>query len=257
MKPIRVTLPPEHEAIEILPLADFHIGDSLSDWELIQNLLKRVEERPNCYCILGGDLMDTAIASSIGDTYAANIQPMEQLKFCVKLFEPIKDKILAVVGGNHESRVYKNDGLDMTQVMCSQLGIGARYSATTVMLFARVGKDVETRHNNRPIVYRIYVAHGSGGGRKEGSKIQRLVDLSEIVDADLYICAHTHLPATLKTDFYRTHKNMLQLVTHTFVNTAAALKYGGYGDTKGYRPASKAYPTIILDGRSKGVKVLL
>lgn len=257
MKAITATLPPEHETIEILPLADFHIGDMMSDWELIQRLLKRVAEVPNCYCILGGDLMDTAIASSIGDTYAANLQPMEQLQMCIKLFEPIKDKILCVLSGNHENRVYRTDGLDMTQMMCAQLGIEQRYSSTTAMLFLRCGHDEINRHKDHKLSYRIYVAHGTGGGRKEGGKIQRLVDLSEIVDADLYVCAHTHLPATLKTEFFRCYKSDVQLVTHTFVNTASALRYGGYGDVKGYRPMSRDYPTIILGGRIKGVQVLL
>lgn len=34
--------------------------------------------------------MDTAIASSIGDTYGANLQPMEQLKHCVKIFNNVR-----------------------------------------------------------------------------------------------------------------------------------------------------------------------
>ena len=258
MKAIRADLPADLERIKILPLADFHIGDLMSDWELIQKLLAQVKDDPETYCILGGDLMDTAIASSIGDTYAANVQPMEQLQMCVKLFEPIKDKILAVLPGNHENRVYKSDGLDLTQIMCNQLDIGARYSSTTALLFLHVGSDA-VHNRSKQWVYSIYVAHGTGGGRKEGGKVQRLVDLSEIAEADVYLCAHSHLPATLKTEFARASLNSrsVQYVTHTFVNTASALRYGGYGEVKGYRPASREYPEIILDGKRKHVRVVL
>ena len=86
MKAIRCDLP-YADVIELHPLADLHIGDMCSDYKLIMERLEHIKNTPNAYCILGGDLMDTAIASSIGDTYGANLQPMEQLKQCVKLFQ--------------------------------------------------------------------------------------------------------------------------------------------------------------------------
>ena len=121
-------------------MADLHIGDSMSDFKLIMERIEHIKNTPNAYCILDGDLMDTAVCTSIGDTYGANLQPMEQLRQCVKIFEPIKDKILAVLPGNHENRVYKSDGLDITEIMCSQLGIPEKYSQTTALLFVRFGK---------------------------------------------------------------------------------------------------------------------
>lgn len=259
MKTIKSEMSADVKQIELLPLADFHIGDAMADWKLIQSLLKHIEETPNCYCVLGGDLMDTAIASSIGDTYSANIQPMEQLATCVKLFDPIKDKILAVVGGNHENRIYKSDGIDTTQLMCNQLGIGDKYSATTALLFVRFGKDTKNGHGRKQI-YSVYLTHGAGGGsgRKEGGKINRLADLATIVDADVYITAHTHLPATFKTGYFRTSlsNSSVQYVSKLFLNAASALDYGGYGDKQGYKPASKDYPTIILSGTEKKATVM-
>ena len=107
-------------------MADLHIGDPQSDYKSILERIEYIRKTPNAYCILDGDLMDTAIASSIGDTYSANLQPMEQLKQCVKIFEPIKEKILAVLPGNHENRVYKSDGIDMTEIMCNQMGLRSK-----------------------------------------------------------------------------------------------------------------------------------
>lgn len=251
MKVIKIDLPSDLEQIELHPLADFHLGDAMSDWEHIQAILKHIKETSNAYCILGGDMMDTAIASSIGDTYGANLSPMEQLKQCVNLFEPIKDKILCLLHGNHENRVYKSDGLDLTALMADQLGIRDRYSPTTALLFIRFGKRQDAAQRHRKMAYTIYATHGSGGGRKEGGKINRLADLSQIVDADVYICGHTHLPAMFRSGFYRTSmaNSSVQFVSKLFVNTAAALNYGGYGDIQGYKPAAKENPIIYLDGR--------
>lgn len=248
MKAIRCDLP-FAETIEIHPMADLHIGDSNCDYKSVIERIEYIKNTENAYCVLDGDLMDVAIATSIGDTYGASIQPMEQLKHCVKIFEPIKEKILAVLPGNHEHRIYKSDGVDLTELMCAQLGIPGKYSSTTALLFIRFGRN--SKHGgSRPQLYTAYVTHGAGGGRKEGGKVNRLADLSAIVDADIYIHAHTHLPLVFKESFFRVYTNNFTVspVDKLFVNTSAALNYGGYGDKAGFKPASKRSPIIYLDG---------
>ena len=249
MKAIRCDLP-YAETIEIHPMADLHLGDPHSDYRAIVERIEHIKNTDNAYCILDGDLMDAAIASSIGDTYGASLQPMEQLKQCVKLFDPIKHKILAVLPGNHEHRIYKQDGLDITALMCSQLGIEDKYSNTTALLFIRFGKGNTHRHHGRPMLYTMYVTHGSGGGRKEGGKINRLADLASIVDADIYIHAHTHLPLVFRESFFRVSgsNSSVAQVEKLFVNTSSALSFGGYGDRQGYKPSSTTAPTIYLNG---------
>lgn len=251
---------PYADKIEIHAMADLHLGDAHCDYKGILERIDYIKNTPNAYVILDGDLMDTAIASSVGDTYGAGLQPMEQLKYCVKLFEPIRDKILAVLPGNHENRVYRSDGLDITQLMCSQLGLQDKYSPTTALLFIRFGKcRGKGNSHGRRQWYTIYVTHGSGGGRKEGGKINRLADLASIVDADVYVMGHTHMPAILKEGFYRVSgpNSSVALVDKLFVNTAASLNYGGYGDAQGFKPASKCAPVIYLDGHKRDMKAML
>ena len=247
---------PYAEQIEIHPMSDLHIGDMQCDYKSILERIEYIKNTPNAYCILDGDLMDMAISTSVGDTYGANIQPMEQLKHCVRLFEPIKDKILAVLPGNHENRIYRADGIDITSLMCGQLGIADRYSSTTAMVFVRFGA---TTRRGRPQLYTIYVTHGSGGGRREGGKINRLTDLAAIVDADIYVMGHTHLPVIMKEAYFRVSgsNSSVACVDKLFVNTAASLDYGGYGDAMGFKPASKQSPIIYLSGLKRDMKAQL
>ena len=241
------------ESASVLPLGDFHLGDPHSDFKKIQEWLEYLKKTENAYCILNGDLMDSAIKSSIGDIYGANLQPMEQLKQCVTLFEPLKEKILAVLPGNHENRHFRTNGVDLTEIMCSQLGIAERYAPASALLFVRLGAYHIPGRHGKPILYTVYVSHGSGGGRKEGGKVQRLVDLSSIVDADIYIHSHTHLPAVAKLGFYRASEsnNSVAKVDKLFVNTSSALEYGGYGEAQNFRPTSTDTPLIRLDGTRK------
>lgn len=252
MRAIKCDLP-YADTIEIHPMADLHIGDAHCDYKGILERLEYIKNTPNAYVILDGDLMDTAIANSVGDTYGAALQPMQQLEHCVKLFEPIKDKILAVLPGNHENRVYRHDGLDITQLMCSQLGLQDRYSPTTALLFVRFGKRVGSNAHGRRQLYTIYCTHGSGGGKRPGGKVNRLEDLAGIVDADIYLHAHTHLPVVMKQGFFRVSgaNSSVAQVDKLFVNTAASLNYGGYGDAAGFKPASKRAPVIYLDGHKR------
>lgn len=258
MKAIKVDLSKELTEIEIIPVADYHWADPNSDHGKIMSDIEYIRNHDNVFCILNGDLMDCAIASSVGDTYGATLSPMEELRACVELFKPIAHKVLCVTQGNHEARHYRTNGLDLTELMCRQLGIEDRYSPTTALIFLRFGMLDKHKHS-RKVLYTIYVSHGNGGGRKEGGKIQRLIDLSTIIDADVYICGHTHLPAMLKDSFARPSmsNNSITYGTRLFVNTSAKLNYGGYGETMGYKPLCTDTPIIHLYGTHKEMRATI
>ena len=141
----------------------------------------------------------------------------------------------------------------MTETMCAQLGILDRYSPASALLFVRLGADSGVGRRHRPVLYTIYCVHGSGGGRKEGGKLQRLVDLSAICDADIYVHSHTHLPAIAKTGYFRvsSSNSTVHRVDKLFINTSSAIEYGGYGEVQSYKPSSTDTPLIRLDGTKK------
>ena len=252
MKPIKITLPETLDNIELHIFADEHIGDENCDLPRLRERIKYVAETENAYCVLNGDIIDNATKTSIGDTYAQEFNPMEQLKVSVELFEPLKDKILAITHGNHEARTYRKEGIDLSYLLASQLGLTDRYTSTSAIVFLRFGKTSSKTHN-RPQLYSIYLCHGSGGGRKEGAKAIRLADMASIIDADIYIHSHTHLPMIMKQGFYRVDKtnSAVAFVTKLFVNTAANLNFGGYGEAQEFKPASKDTPVIRLNGTKK------
>jgi hypothetical protein len=140
----------------------------------------------------------------------------------------------------------------MTAMMASQLGLAGRYSTTAALLFIRFGENKKDKHK-RKTVYTVYTSHGSGGGKRVGGKINRLEDMANIVDADIYIMGHVHQPAIIRNSFYRVSaaNSSVMCVDRLFVNTAAALDYGGYGEAQGFRPASKENPVILLSGTEK------
>ena len=265
MKIIKTDLPRELKLIELHIFADEHIGDEHSDINRVIERIEYVKNTPNAYCILNGDIMDNATKTSIGDTYTQVFNPMEQLARAVELFAPIKDKILCITHGNHENRTYKKEGINLSRLIADQLGLADRYTPTSATLFLRFG-EVPNHHKEsngsgkiRKICYTIYVLHGSGGGRKEGAKAIRLADMASIIDTDIYIHSHTHLPMIMKQAFHRIdpRNNAVALVDKLFVNTASNLKYGGYGEAGEFKPSSNDTPIIFLNGCKKEFKARL
>lgn len=259
MKSVKVTLPRGLKSIKIHTFADWHIGDKACDLEAIEEEIKAIKDCEDAYVICNGDLMNNATKTSVSDCYSELIPPMEQLQILCRLLEPIKDKILIITQGNHEARTYRNDGIDLTALMAKQLGIYDRYVREGGVLFLRLGeylhgrKDHRDSKHKRQVCYSIYITHGSGGGRKEGAKAIRLADMASIVDTDVYIHSHTHLPMIMKQNFFRTdyNNNYVANVEKLFVNTAAQLNYGGYGQTYEFKVSNKTTPTIYLSGTKK------
>ncbi len=252
MKTIKIDLPESLERIEIHTFADEHIGDEHSDIKRVLQRIEYVKNTPNAYCILNGDIIDNATKTSIGDTYSQVFNPMQQLEKAVELFEPIKDKILCITHGNHENRTYKKEGINISRMIATQLGLSDRYTSTSAVIFLRFGKGSAGIHY-RKIAYTLYVLHGNGGGRKEGAKAIRLADLAGIIDTDIYIHSHTHLPMIMKQAFHRidTRNPTVALVDKLFVNTASNLTYGGYGEANAFKPTSTDTPVIYLSGTNK------
>ena len=259
MKCIKADLPRTLDFAEVHIIADLHIGDVHSDRNVWQKRIDHVRDTENAYCILNGDICNWATRNHVSDPYAETIPPMEQIQAFVELFQPVKDKILAVVPGNHEMRAYKTEGVDITKLACIQLGIEDRYSDTAALLFVRLGeqtrgtKETSGSGEVRKVCYVIYTVHGTGGGRKEGAKAIRLADMASIVDADIYIHSHTHLPMVMKQSFYRTdvRNSTAQEVDKLFVNTGATLAYGGYAQANEFKPATMQTPVIYLSGKRK------
>lgn len=244
-------------------LSDLHIGDANADVEMIRSRVQQIADDERGLCILNGDLLNTAVRHSVSDVYSEVLSPVEQINTVVDLLMPVRKRVIAANTGNHENRVYKTDGIDIMRLICRELGIEKRYSPEGVLCFLRFGNKTATERSNcrkrQPYIYTIYATHGGGGGRKEGAKAIRLADMASVVDADIYVHSHSHMPMIMKQSFFRVDVQNQKAVPvdKLFVNDAAAISYGGYGQAGEFKPASKQSPVIHLGGECKTMKATL
>ena len=259
LKTVTVELSKAFNEIELHVFGDDHIGDEHSNTTLIKERIETVRDTPNAYVVLSGDEINNAISNSKSDIYSASMHPSEQIQCVAELYQPIQDRILAIIPGNHTARTWRAAGIDPTRMFALELGLQDKYYAEPILLFIRLG--TQTRHASelRPVTYMVYVTHGSGGGKKTATKLGRVEDLAGIVDADVYVHSHVHAPGIFKKDYLRTFPSSCGVtqVTKTFVCTAAALDYGGYGSTNNFSPSCKDNPVIYLSGQKKEVRVMV
>lgn len=112
--PIKVKLQTEGNIIKIFPLSDLHIGSAECDIKLIKETIEFIKNTKDCYVILLGDILDTALKNSKTDIYSETLSLADSQKLAVELLTPIKDKIIAMTPGNHENRVWKEVGIDLS-----------------------------------------------------------------------------------------------------------------------------------------------
>lgn len=248
---------PKYETLEILPLSDVHIGDKLVDKNRLESFINEVLEKPNRYVIVNGDILNWATKSSVSDVYSEVLTPNEQIDEAVKLLRPIKDRILVIIDGNHEKRAWKSDGISPMYQVAKRLDIFDRYSDGAYLLFLSFGKS--QGRSCRKMIYSIYGRHYTSGGKKAGGKANALEDMTMIVDADIYLVSHSHLPLGMKKSFFRCdyRNRKVTQVDKLFVNSNAFLNYGGYGEEFGFTPTSTQYPKIYLNGIIREAKVLI
>ena len=244
----------EFDYIDIKPISDVHIGDPNMDDELIQSDVNWVTGADNRFILLNGDIMNTATTHSVSNTYENTMTPHEELKYSRKLFEPAVGKVLAITSGNHERRIYRNDGIDMVEELA--LTLDSFYAREGLVIKVKFGRRKSNQKNQ---VYTIYMTHGFSGSRTTGGKANRLDKLRNIVMTDVYVTSHTHQKITFKKDIFipdLRNKKMIRK-KQTFINTGAYLKYGSYGQSKAYDPTDLGTMTLRLYAAEKNIEVIL
>lgn len=254
---VAVKYPRSWPDCNVYTLADLHIGDPHHLRQEALEQIDRIREDPRGLAVLNGDLLNTAVRNSASDVYGETLSPIAAVTELTELLMPIKDRVIGAVCGNHEWRIYRNDGIDIMRLVCRELGIEDRYNPEGVLIFLRFGECApHGRHMqvNPERLFTIYATHGSGGGRKEGAKAIRLADMASVIDADIFIHSHTHLPMIMREAAYRVFLQQSTALKHDrlFINTAAMLDYGGYGQMQEFKPASNRTPVIHLNAK-KGI----
>lgn len=234
------------DGIKIIPIGDVHFGAKGCELTLFKQVLKQIEEEPNTYCVFVGDLFDNGILSgkNLG-VFDATMHPRECMDKMVALLEPIKDKILAAVPGNHEERSERVTDLNpMYDVMC-RLGLDDLYRADYAVLKLRCGTN--NKAQNRHYTFTIILHHGTGTSASAFKKDYEY--LIGFEGADAIITGHTHWQQVGNPAKYSiNHKsNVVTIKPLTIIIVNSFVSSADYAKKKMLPPSGTTTTYCILD----------
>lgn len=233
-----------NKPITIFPISDVHYGalEHLNkEW---LDFCKMVEQTPDAYVILGGDLVNNNVRTcGFINPYDELVRPREQKHRMVEFLEPIKDRILCAVSGNHEARSMKDDDIDITYDIMEKLDIEDLYR--TNMAFMKVSLG-HRKDDSTPIQsYTFAVTHGAGGGIYTGATVNRNERFGNVIEGlDCLIVGHTHKGTVSKPSkiVIDRKNNKVSMSHYTVISMVSWLNYGGYAMQKMLLPAHVADP---------------
>ena len=246
MRYVEANLPETLSYVDLWCVSDIHRGHRLHDERAWHALLDRIANDPHAFMVLNGDLVEAALKSSRhGDVYRS-MAPGEERRLLVRELEPVKHKILCITSGNHEAR-HKDSDEDPAALIAERLGILDRYDQHGVLLEVSFGKKHSTK--GVPTSFIFYVTHGQGTGRLPGGKMNRIQELTRVVQAvDGYIMGHVHDPMIRLggTHVPDPRNKTVTLRPQLFAIAGSFLRWGDYAESKMLSPAVVAFPVARL-----------
>lgn len=260
-------LPVKFKSLIVAPLSDAHFGSHYFSGKHFERTLRYVDDNSPVYVVVNGDLCESSIKTSKGDIFKQVGTPQDQRDWMIEKLYPIRNKILGCTTGNHEERIYRECGIDISKDIANALGVP--YRPEGIMLKISFG-DNNNGTKGKPYVYFCYATHGYGGARTASAKAVKVERTSTFVHADFYIMSHDHV-SNAAPAIYLMPDNRTVLDTKTgfrtgsvkaqrklLVKSNAYLMWGGYGERGGFSPTDLEVPLIMLSGEGQPqVRVLI
>ena len=249
--------------ITVIPVADVHLVSPECREQEFMEFIQKVKETPNTYLVLLGDLIDNGTKSSVTNPFRATMPPSQQKREMANILEPVKDRILCILPGNHERRSMKDADDDPVYDIAAKLDIEHLYRENIAFVKIQLGtEDAQDEHSNskyRPC-YNLVVTHGAGGGIMTGGSVNRSERFGYVIDGmDALIVGHTHKPYTTQPGKIVIDPRNNQVTVKPFKVACATswLDYGGYAARMMLLPSTFCLNTINLSGYGKEITVTM
>jgi len=230
----------------VVPLGDVHLGAPTCDVDRFKETIDFIKES-GYKVILMGDLLESSNKNSVGAGWVEQTQsPQEQLDALAELLAPIKKQIIVLLSGNHEFRVWKDTGIDPSNILAKYLGVP--YGGYACFIYFRVGNQN----------YVCHAQHGSSGARYNHTKLQAARRTATHTEADIFLYGHTHalISDSEEKRYYDKKAKGIRVRKQYYVLTGGFLSYeGSYAQMKNYNPTRMGVANVFFSGKKWDIHV--
>ncbi len=231
---------------EVVFIGDVHNGSPQFDKTRFLAMLNYCRKN-NLYVFLMGDLLEMSTRDSIGaGVYEQESIGQTQYEQMVEWLRPLADKklILGLLNGNHEERVYRATGINISKAMARELHVPHLGDACWNQF--RVGTQT----------YSIYSLHGRTGSRFDGTALLALERLAVSFFADLVVMGHVHRLVSSSVLTQRVQNGRVVEHKKHLLITGSYLKYdGGYAQTAGLPISKLGSPKVKFFSKKKDIHI--
>jgi len=227
------------EEVKLVPLGDVHLGSPTCEVDHFLGTIDYIKESGSLV-VLMGDLLECASKHSVGAGWVEqNLTPQAQQDALEEVLKPIASQVLVLLDGNHEFRVWRQTGFQVSKTLAKLLGVP--YGGYSCFIKLKVRKQN----------YIIHAQHGSSNAWYPHTKLTAAMRTAQHTDADCYLYGHTHELLSLKVP-----RRTLDLRSRTvkrekkyFVLTGGFLGYeNSYAERKNMYPVQTGVAKIKFFG---------
>lgn len=197
-------------------LGDVHAGNILCDKERLREDIREIVDYgpEKAGVIIMGDMGDyvgpddfrydpAIVDPEIIDVRSSMGPEMQTVDWLKEELSPMKDQILAMLGGNHGLKNKKTNRYERWDwMLAGKMGLEDLYLGYSG--FVRLQFEAERGGSKRSILSHVH--HGWQGGRTKGAKVNQLQkDIGAFPDCDFIVRGHSH--NLIATSFQKTTIN--------------------------------------------------
>jgi hypothetical protein len=243
-------------------------------------MIDRHKDDHDCYFIDVSDCLDLIIpqggaekkrwnAAFIEKRYATSNRPVDDAIIdYAKLIGPIKDRLIAMLDGNHHQTILNRCGTDPTARICEELwGKESKESVLRRHSYAgylRLHFDDIGRGRRDTHTIPIYMCHGIGGSTKtEGGSQTTIGNNAKYHRAAIHVYGHNHQLRTWDVTYTAPGRygpkiksaREIRVNTGTFQKQYLDGPFTSYGERQQFKPSEIGYPVLEFQPSRKGVEI--
>jgi hypothetical protein len=267
----RVKAPADGTPLRLYPLGDIHLGAAACDIEDFRRTVARIKADPHALWLAMGDMADLILPSdprwsmsghdwkrlgfANGKPTVSNLAA-EYRDLITRELDPIADKAIGVLMGNHEQSFSRFYFLDIARYLAERWKVPMLGYTALIRLEIEIGRGPKAHHETWAVD--IFAEHGATGGGSEGNKVNSLQKRGMEFDAQIYLKGHVHAYGiSHRTELGWGPKRMATR-DRIFMLTGTYLRgyHEGdttYGERKAYPPNELGGGVVILDPKTRRI----